>query len=46
MNRPRPASLPEPRLPPTLAANPVLSAWLDFGDPGVVTIFSGKVEYG
>ena len=46
MNRPRPASLPEPRLPPTLAANPVLSTWLDFGDPGVVTIFSGKVEYG
>jgi CO/xanthine dehydrogenase Mo-binding subunit len=43
MSDPRPAP---PRLPPTLAANPVLAAWLDFGDPGVVTIFSGKVEYG
>ena len=43
----RPASSPESaRLPPTLAANPVLAAWLDFGEPGVVTIFSGKVEYG
>src|SRR2546430_6151495 len=40
---------PPPALPPLpapLAANPVLSAWLDFGDPGVVTIATGKVEYG
>jgi CO/xanthine dehydrogenase Mo-binding subunit len=35
-----------PPLPVTLAANPVLAAWLDFTDPGVVTISSGKVEYG
>src|SRR5215813_548082 len=35
-----------PPLPATLAANPVLSAWLDFTSPGVVTIFTGKVEYG
>src|SRR5215468_2431872 len=35
-----------PPLPATLAANPVLSAWLDFTRPGVVTIFTGKVEYG
>jgi CO/xanthine dehydrogenase Mo-binding subunit len=41
-----PPSLPPPPLPATLAANPVLAAWLDFADPGVVTIFSGKVEYG
>ena len=35
-----------PPLPVTLAANPVLAAWLDFTDPGVVTISSGQVEYG
>ncbi len=51
MSRPRPAPLPQPDppaspLPATLAANPVLAAWLDFSDPGVVTISSGKVEYG
>jgi len=40
-----PAS-PAPPLPPTLAANPVLATWLDFTEPGVVTIFPGKVEYG
>ncbi len=33
-------------LPPTLAANPVLGRWLDFAEDGVVTIRSGKVEYG
>ena len=40
---------PSPALPPlpaTLAANPLLSAWLDFTCPGVVTIGTGKVEYG
>ena len=31
---------------PSLAANPVLSAWLAFSPGGTVTIFSGKVEYG
>ena len=58
MSEPRPASLPppsaqpappdspDPPLPATLAANPVLAAWLDFSGPGVVTISSGKVEYG
>ena len=35
-----------PRLPASLAANPVLSAWLSFSPAGAVTIFSGKVEYG
>ncbi|HEY1343958.1 MAG TPA: molybdopterin cofactor-binding domain-containing protein, partial [Streptosporangiaceae bacterium] len=39
-------STPPPALPATLAATPVLSAWLDFTRPGVVTIFTGKVEYG
>ena len=33
-------------LPPTLAANPLLGRWLDFAEDGVVTIRSGKVEYG
>jgi CO/xanthine dehydrogenase Mo-binding subunit len=35
-----------PVLPATLAANPRLAAWLDFTEPGAVTIRSGKVEYG
>ena len=51
MSKPPPAPLPQPDppaspLPATLAANPVLAAWLGFSDPGVVTISSGKVEYG
>jgi nicotinate dehydrogenase subunit B len=33
-------------LPADLAANPVLSQWLDFSREGEVTIFTGKVEYG
>jgi CO/xanthine dehydrogenase Mo-binding subunit/aerobic-type carbon monoxide dehydrogenase small subunit (CoxS/CutS family) len=33
-------------LPADLAANPVLSQWLDFGRDGEVTIRTGKVEYG
>jgi nicotinate dehydrogenase subunit B len=41
-----PSSPPASPLPPTLAANPVLATWLDFTEPGVVTIFPGKVEYG
>src|SRR5215470_17940298 len=43
MSTPPPAP---PPLPATLAANPDLSAWLDFTRPGVVTIGTGKVEYG
>src|SRR5438067_8408454 len=43
MSTPPPAP---PPLPATLAANPVLSAWLDFSRAGVVTIGTGKVEYG
>jgi CO/xanthine dehydrogenase Mo-binding subunit len=43
MSTPPPAP---PSLPATLAANPVLSAWLDFTRPGVVMIGTGKVEYG
>jgi nicotinate dehydrogenase subunit B len=33
-------------LPADLAANPVLSRWLDFSQDGEVTISTGKVEYG
>jgi CO/xanthine dehydrogenase Mo-binding subunit len=33
-------------LPASLAANPLLASWLDFSREGVVTIASGKVEYG
>jgi CO/xanthine dehydrogenase Mo-binding subunit len=36
----------QPDLPVTLAANPRLAVWLDFTEPGAVTIRSGKVEYG
>jgi nicotinate dehydrogenase subunit B len=40
---PRPASA---ALPGSLAANPMLARWLDFGRDGEVTVRSGKVEYG
>jgi len=47
---PRPASTPSrpvsAALPASLAANPVLARWLDFGRDGEVTVRSGKVEYG
>ncbi len=33
-------------LPPSLAANPLLRNWLAFEPDGMVTIRSGKVEYG
>ncbi len=35
-----------PALPPTLAANPRLSAWVDLSAAGAVTVSTGKVEYG
>lgn len=35
-----------PALPASLAANPKVSAWLDFGTGGEVLIRTGKVEYG
>jgi nicotinate dehydrogenase subunit B len=40
------AAQPPPALPASLAANPVLSAWLSFSPAGAVTVSSGKVEYG
>jgi len=41
-----PPAAPGPGLPADLAATPVLRRWLDFGVDGVVTIATGKVEYG
>src|SRR5215469_6910667 len=41
-----PAAPGAAELPADLAANPLLSGWLDFGLPGEVTIRTGKVEYG
>jgi nicotinate dehydrogenase subunit B len=41
---PRPAA--PPSLPAHLVANPVLASWLSFSPTDVVTIRSGKVEYG
>jgi CO/xanthine dehydrogenase Mo-binding subunit len=35
-----------PRLPWSLQENPLLSQWVDFGEPGVAKIFSAKVELG
>jgi nicotinate dehydrogenase subunit B len=41
-----PPPAPVAGLPRDLAATPVLGRWLDFGVDGVVTIATGKVEYG
>ena len=35
-----------PALSPSLAANPRLREWVNFGASGIVTIRPGKVEYG
>jgi nicotinate dehydrogenase subunit B len=37
---------PERSLPVSLAANPVLREWVDFAEDGMVTVRTGKVEYG
>jgi CO/xanthine dehydrogenase Mo-binding subunit/aerobic-type carbon monoxide dehydrogenase small subunit (CoxS/CutS family) len=42
----RPAPAGAGSLPGSLAANPVLGRWLDFGRHGEVTVRVGKVEYG
>jgi nicotinate dehydrogenase subunit B len=34
------------RLPSSLQENPHLSSWIDFGQPGVVRVFTAKVELG
>ena len=41
-----PAPSPAPKLPVSLAANPVLSSWLRFSREGQVMVSPGKVEIG
>jgi nicotinate dehydrogenase subunit B len=43
---PRLAEAQEPKLPGSLANNPMLDAWLRVNADGSVTIFTGKVELG
>src|SRR6202045_2256876 len=45
MTKPAPSS-PAPKLPVSLAANPVLSSWVYFSPEGHVTLSPGKVEIG
>src|SRR3981189_456806 len=45
MTKPAP-SAPAPKLPVSLAANPVLSSWIRFSPEGHVTVSPGKVEIG
>jgi nicotinate dehydrogenase subunit B len=45
MNRQAP-SMPAPKLPVSLAANPKLSSWLNFSTDGQLTVSPGKVEIG
>jgi nicotinate dehydrogenase subunit B len=43
----KPAASPAPqKLPPSLAANPTLSSWVQFSPQGHVTVSPGKVEIG
>src|ERR1700693_3732578 len=42
----RPAPSPAPKLPVSLAANPVLSSWVRFSPEGHVMLSPGKVEIG
>ncbi len=41
-----PAPSPAPKLPVSLAANPVLSSWIRFSSEGQVMVSPGKVEIG
>jgi len=41
-----PAPSPAPKLPPSLAANPILSSWIRFSSEGHVKVSPGKVEIG
>src|SRR6187431_3446610 len=41
-----PAPSPAPKLPASLAANPVLSSWVQFSREGQVRVSPGKVEIG
>jgi CO/xanthine dehydrogenase Mo-binding subunit len=41
-----PPSVDEPALPKDLAANPILSRWIEVGEDGVIGVRVGKVELG
>jgi nicotinate dehydrogenase subunit B len=45
MTKPAPSSS-APKLPPSLAANPMLSSWIRFSSQGQVMVSPGKVEIG
>jgi nicotinate dehydrogenase subunit B len=46
MNKPEPAPAPPQKLPPSLAANPMLSSWIRFSPDGHLVLSPGKVEIG
>src|ERR1700727_370994 len=51
MTEPSPVTAPapspaQPKLPPILAANPMLSSWIKFAPEGHVLVSRGKVEIG
>src|ERR1700712_2606795 len=46
MTKPEPSPAPAQKLPPSLAANPLLSSWLEFSAEGHVVLSPGKVEIG
>ncbi|WP_375411437.1 molybdopterin cofactor-binding domain-containing protein [uncultured Bradyrhizobium sp.] len=46
MTKPAPSSAPRQQLPPSLAANPALSSWVQVSADGHVVISPGKVEIG
>src|SRR6476620_9767131 len=45
MTKPEPSLIPQ-KLPPSLAANPVLASWIRISPEGHVTLSPGKVEIG
>jgi len=46
MIKPDPSPAPAPKLPVSLAANPLLSSWIRFSREGQVMVSPGKVEIG
>jgi CO/xanthine dehydrogenase Mo-binding subunit len=46
MTKPTPSPAPPQKLPPSLAANPTLSSWLQVSAEGHVVLSPGKVEIG
>jgi CO/xanthine dehydrogenase Mo-binding subunit len=46
MSKPEPSLIPPQKLPPSLAANPTLSSWIQISSEGHVVLSPGKVEIG